>query len=174
MIKCLYNILKYFKLLFFFVLLISVIGCQNNKQEKKPNNDIQTFYNIKKFVDGDTFWIDNGTDKGEKIRFIGINAPESRKVFNREEEYFGKESKYYVENLLKDKKVRLEYDVDRFDRYGRTLAYIFLEDGTFLNAHLIEEGYATVMTIPPNIEYSELFIKLQIKARENKKGLWKE
>ncbi len=132
----------------------------------------QKFYPIKKFVDGDTFWIDNGTEKGEKIRFIGVDTPESRKTFNKEVGYYGKEAKNYVENLLRGKKVRLEYDVDSYDRYGRTLAYIYLEDGTFLNAKLIKEGYAVVMTVPPNVKYVDLFVKLQKEARENKKGLW--
>ncbi len=131
------------------------------------------FYPIKKFVDGDTFWIDNGTEKGEKIRFIGVDTPESRKTFNKEVGYYGKEAKKYVENLLKGKKVRLEYDVDIYDRYGRTLAYIYLKDGTFLNAKLIEEGYAVVMTVPPNVKYVDLFVKLQKEARESKRGLWK-
>jgi len=133
----------------------------------------QKFYPIKKFVDGDTFWIDNGTEKGEKIRFIGVDTPESRKTFNKEVGYYGKEAKNYVENLLRGKKVRLEYDVDGYDQYGRTLAYIYLEDGTFLNAKLIKEGYAKVMTVPPNVKYADLFVKLQKEARENKKGLWK-
>jgi len=68
--------------------------------------------------------------------------------------------------LLKDQKVRLEYDVGKTDRYKRTLAYVYLEDGTFINAKLIKEGYATVMTIPPNVKYAELFVKLEQEARE--------
>ncbi|MBL7471362.1 thermonuclease family protein [Robertkochia sp. 1368] len=130
------------------------------------------YYPIKKFVDGDTFWIDNGTEKGEKIRLIGIDAPESRNMFNIKKEAFGKESSDYVKQLLQGKKVRLEYDVDRTDRYGRTLAYVYLEDGTFLNAHMVQQGYAMVYTVPPNVKYAELFLKLQRKARENEAGLW--
>ncbi len=76
------------------------------------------------------------------------------------------------ENILRGKKVRLEYDVGKKDRYGRTLAYVFLEDGTFLNAKLLEEGYAVIMTIPPNVKYSDLFLTIQRKARDNNKGLW--
>lgn len=67
--------------------------------------------------------------------------------------------------------MRLELDVDQMDRYGRTLAYVYLEDGTFLNAKLVEEGYAVIMTVPPNVKYVDLFIKLQKEARENRKGL---
>lgn len=71
-----------------------------------------------------------------------------------------------------DKKVRLEYDVQRYDRYKRTLAYIYLENGIFLNAHLVKEGYTTAATFPPNVKYAELFVKLEKKARAEVKGLW--
>jgi micrococcal nuclease len=63
--------------------------------------------------------------------------------------------------------------VAKFDRYKRTLAYVYLEDGTFLNAHLLKEGYAAVMTVPPNVKRAELFVNLQKMARKKKKGLWK-
>jgi micrococcal nuclease len=70
--------------------------------------------------------------------------------------------------------VRLEYDVSRYDQYGRTLAYVYLKDGTFVNADLVKKGYATVMTIPPNVKYADTFLKLSKKARNQGKGLWKE
>jgi len=53
------------------------------------------------------------------------------------------------------------------------LAYVYLEDGTFLNAHLVKNGYASVMTIPPNVKYADYFVKLQREARLNKRGLWR-
>ncbi len=58
------------------------------------------------------------------------------------------------------------------DRYGRLLAYVYLEEGTFVNAWLVENGYAVVMTIPPNVKNQELFLKLQREAREERRGLW--
>jgi micrococcal nuclease len=75
--------------------------------------------------------------------------------------------------LLNNKKVRLEYDVSRYDRYGRTLAYVYLEDGIFVNAELVRNGFATVMTVPPNVKYQETFTGLAAKARRQNKGLWK-
>ena len=72
------------------------------------------------------------------------------------------------------KKVRLEYDVSRYDQYGRTLAYVYLENGTFVNALMVKNGYATVMTTPPNVKYADIFVKLAQKARNQGKGLWKE
>ncbi len=59
------------------------------------------------------------------------------------------------------------------DKYGRTLAYVYLEDGTFVNASLVEHGYAMVMTFPPNVKHEALFLRLQREAREQKRGLWR-
>ncbi len=59
------------------------------------------------------------------------------------------------------------------DKYGRLLAYVYQEDGTFVNAWLVENGYAMVMTVPPNVRHQELFLKLQREAREARKGLWR-
>ncbi|TRZ46229.1 thermonuclease family protein [Robertkochia solimangrovi] len=151
----------------------SITTANNNTvTQHKPTKYLYEYFPIKKFVDGDTFWIDNGTEKGEKIRLIGIDAPESRNMFNIKKEAFGTEASEYIKQLLQGKKVRLEYDVDKYDRYGRTLAYAYLEDGTFLNAHLVENGYAMAYTVPPNVKYAALFIEMQRNARENKAGLW--
>ena len=77
-------------------------------------------------------------------------------------------------NLLIGKSVRLEYDLNRIDQYGRTLAYVYLKDGTFVNAELVKNGFAMTLTIPPNVKFADEFVKLQEEARENNRGLWKE
>lgn len=136
--------------------------------------DKYVYYSVKKVVDGDTFWIDDGSQKGLKIRLIGVDAPESRNSGRKEIAFFGKESSDYLSKLIAGKKVRLEYDVGRLDKYGRTLAYAYLEDGTFVNASLVKNGYATVMTIPPNVRYADTFLKLERRARNHNKGMWKE
>ena len=140
--------------------------------EKSISQTKTNYLEIAKFVDGDTFWVRNPNGKDEKIRLIGVNTPEARNTGRTQVEYFGKEASAYVKELLTGKKVRIEFDVQRFDRYKRTLAYIFLEDGTFLNAHLVKEGYATVATYPPNVKYADLFVKLEKEARAQGKGLW--
>ncbi|MDP2039627.1 MAG: thermonuclease family protein [Algoriphagus sp.] len=129
---------------------------------------------VSKVVDGDTFWVINSRGKEEKIRLIGVNTPEVRNTARTQVEYFGKEASDFVKALLTGRRVRLEYDVGRYDRYKRTLAYVYLEDGPFLNALLVKEGYANVATYPPNVKYVELFMKLEREARNKKKGLWKE
>ncbi len=146
-----------------------------------PNADFSTslsishqqLFKVKKVVDGDTFWVEDGSKKGLKIRLIGVDAPESRNAFRKKKEPFGEASKQYLINLIGGKRVRLKYDVSRYDRYGRTLAYAWLEDGTFINAKLLQDGYAVVMTVPPNIKYADYFLKLQRKARRANRGLWK-
>jgi len=164
------------------ILLISVFNISCNSGSGKRNADKKDvslssqdgFLLVTKVVDGDTFWADDGTTKGLKIRLIGVDAPESRNTFKKKVGYFGKEAKTYLTNLLNGKRVRLEYDLNRTDQYGRTLAYVYLQDGTFVNAELVKNGFAMVMTVPPNVKFSDEFVKLQQEARENKRGLWKE
>ena len=132
------------------------------------------FYSIKRVSDGDTVVIQDELDNQYKIRFIGIDAPESRNVGNRKQvQVFGSEAKNHLKKLLFNKKIRLEFDVQKIDRYGRTLAYVYLENGVFLNQYLVQKGYARVATFPPNIKYVYIFRKSEEKARKNKLGMWK-
>ena len=73
---------------------------------------------------------------------------------------------------IEGKRIRLEFDVQKTDEYGRTLAYVYLGDGTFVNAEIIKAGYAKVMTVSPNMKYQELFVKAEKEAREHRRGLW--
>ena len=167
---------------FIVILIISIVNlsCNSNsgKRKTEETTNILTYQNgllhVTKVVDGDTFWADDGTSKGLKIRLIGVDAPESKKTFKKEVGYFGKEAKAYLTTLLTGKSVKLEFDLNRTDQYGRTLAYVYLEDGTFVNAELVKNGYSMTMTVPPKVKFADEFISLQIEARENKRGLWKE
>jgi len=163
---------------YLFAISLVIIATLNISCESKSKNKNQTsrteYLPVTKIVDGDTFWVDNGTEKGVKIRLIGVDAPESRKTFKKEVGYYGKETKAYLTKMLTGKSVKLVRDVDSLDRFDRTLSYVYLEDGTFVNANLVKNGYAMVMTIPPNVKFADLFLKLQIEARESNKGLWKE
>jgi micrococcal nuclease len=163
--------------LFLTFLLITSSSCSSKSGKRNISGSTVNksgFYSVKKVVDGDTFWVDDGSPKGLKIRLIGVDAPESRNVFKKVVGYFGKEAKQYMISLITGKNVRLEYDIDRLDQYGRTLAYVYLEDGTFVNATLVKNGYAMVMTVPPNVKFAEEFLILQQEAREYNRGLWKE
>lgn len=162
---------------FFAIFLISciiVVGCSPaNRTESGSaagNKEKSTVFRVLRVVDGDTIVIDYGSKK-EKLRLIGINTPETKHP-NKGVEPFGREASAYAKNLLAKQNVRVEFDVQERDRYKRLLGYVYLEDGTFVNAHMIEQGYAQVMTIPPNVKYADYFKKLQRKARSDKKGLW--
>jgi len=120
-------------------------------------------------VDGDTVVLDGN----EKVRLIGINTPESVDP-RRPVQWYGKEASAYTAGLLRGRRVRVEHDVERKDRYGRTLAYLHLEDGTFVNLRLVEEGYALAYRYPPNVKYAEEFRLAERRARESKKGLWSD
>lgn len=73
--------------------------------------------------------------------------------------------------LVEGKRVRLEYDVEKRDRYGRTLAYVYV-GGVMVNERLVRAGYAQVSTYPPNVKYQERFLVAQREAREAGRGLW--
>jgi|SRR5690606_16080426 len=148
-----------------------------NKHESNNNNEYilsgrNDQYKVKKVVDGDTFWVDNHTEQGLKVRLIGIDAPESRNAFKKKKQVYGQESKQYALNLLQNQSVRLEFDVDSLDQYGRTLAYAYLENGDMVNELLVKSGNAIVLTITPNVKYEKKLYVAQQYAREQSLGLW--
>jgi micrococcal nuclease len=158
--------------LILFVLLIS--SCSNRTDRNISKTNVTIFYSIKKFVDGDTFWVKDGSHKGIKIRLIGIDTPENQARFGNPEEYYGDEASAFVKKILYKKKVKLEFDKDSLDSFGRTLAYVYLEDGTFLNDKLVKDGYAKVMTVKPNTKFEMRFLISENFARNNRIGLWKK
>ena len=157
------------------VLSLVMISCTSSPLLKNITNNETTEYKKKyvvtKVIDGDTFWVQGKKDKF-KVRLIGIDAPETQNRFKKKKGFYGIESKAFLENKIGGKEVILKTDVDSLDRYGRTLAYAYLTNGTFINEELVANGMATIMTIAPNITYEALFLELQVKARNEKKGLW--
>ena len=127
---------------------------------------------VVRVIDGDTIQICCIFGDRVTVRYVGIDTPEIHHPMKGIEP-FGKEASEANRKLVDGKTVRLEFDVQQLDRYGRTLAYVYLEDGTFVNGWLLQNGYAMVMTIPPNVKYQELFLKLQREAREAGRGLWR-
>jgi micrococcal nuclease len=136
---------------------------------------------VARVVDGDTLKLENG----ERVRLIGVDTPEfheSNKLYRDSQrsgqdagtiQALGKRSYEFTKKLVEGQYVRLEFDVDRYDKYSRLLCYVYLKDGTFVNAEIVKQGYANLMTIPPNVKYADEFKKLYKEARENKRGLWK-
>ncbi|MFH0917925.1 MAG: thermonuclease family protein [Candidatus Omnitrophota bacterium] len=136
---------------------------------------------VTRVVDGDTLVLENK----ERVRLIGIDTPElheSSKLYRDTKrsgqdiatiKQLGQRAYEFTKNLVEGQRVRLEFDVERYDKYKRILAYVYLTDGTFVNAKIVEEGYASLMTYPPNVRYADLFLKLYTQARQNQRGLWK-
>jgi micrococcal nuclease len=117
-------------------------------------------------IDGDTIELDGG----ERVRLIGVDTPETVDP-RRPVQYFGKEASAFTRRMAEGKNVRLEQDEDTRDRYGRTLAYVYLQDGTFLNAEIIRQGYGHAYTRFP-FRYQQQFVELEREAREKGRGLW--
>ncbi len=146
-------------------------------EKKKSTNDTggnisSKYYEVLKVVDGDTIQIDyNGTK--ERVRLIGIDTPESVHPDENKNTENGKKASEYTKKILTGKKIRLELDVQERDKYGRILAYVYLDD-EMVNKKLLADGYAQVATYPPNVKYAEEFLSIQEKAQKAQKGLWKE
>jgi micrococcal nuclease len=136
---------------------------------------------VKRVVDGDTLLLETG----DRVRLIGIDTPEmheSNKLYRDAQrtgsdtatiQKMGRRAYEFTRNLAEGKRVSLEFDVEKRDRYKRLLAYVYLKDGRFLNAEIVKEGYASLMTIPPNVKYADLFLRLYQEARQSSRGLWK-
>ncbi|HSK12305.1 MAG TPA: thermonuclease family protein [Phnomibacter sp.] len=132
-----------------------------------------SWYRILRFVDGDTFWLDDSTATGTKVRLIGMDTPELKNAGKKKKHPMGRVVADHVQQKLAGQLVRVELDVQKHDQYGRVLVYMFLQDGTHLNAHLLQMGYAVLMTVPPNVKYADTFYRLQVEAREAGRGVWK-
>ncbi len=155
-------------------LLIAItFRCELNAESKsqpfihyiKPVSAICT-----RAVDGDTLIVDIAGVK-ERVGLIGVDTPET-KYPQKPVQYFGKEASMFTANMVEGKKVRLEFDQNQRDKDKRLLAYVFLEDGTFLNAEIIKQGYGQAFTKFP-FKYREIFRRYEQIARIMKRGLWK-
>jgi len=121
---------------------------------------------VTKHTDGDTLWL-SGVGK---VRLIGIDTPE---VYGGVE-CFGRRASAFVERLLPlGSRVSYRLGVERRDRYGRALAYVYLDDGRLLNLLLVRRGYARPLTVPPNVELAERFAAAARRARRAGRGLWR-
>ena len=121
---------------------------------------------VERVVDGDTIVVEGVG----RVRLIGVDTPETVNP-GRPVEFFGREASAFTKRLLEGRRVRLEYDRDRTDRYGRILAYVHLADGTFANAEIIRRGYGHAYTRFP-FRYLDRFRRLEREARSAGRGLW--
>jgi micrococcal nuclease len=123
-------------------------------------------YLVTRVVDGDTIVL----ERIGRVRLIGVDTPESVDP-RRPVQRFGQQAGDFTRRLVGGKRVRVEYDRARKDRYNRTLAYIYLADGTLVNAEIIRQGYGVAYTRFP-FKYLAEFRKLERDARGQERGLW--
>ena len=124
---------------------------------------------VTRVVDGDTFEVRIEGD-AEDVRLIGVDTPETVAP-GEPVQCFGPQASRFSHRLLEGRRLRLRFDAERRDVYGRLLAYAYL-DGRLLNADLIRRGLARTLTIPPNDRFAGRFRRLEMRAARAGKGLW--
>lgn len=148
-----------------FLLLFCGVPRENASDE---NDSKYLTAKVKRVIDGDTIVLENG----DRVRYIGVDTPELRDSRKTVKE-FAKRAKEANKKLVDREEIKIEFDVQKRDRYNRLLAYVYV-DTIFVNAWLVENGFARVMTVPPNVRYADLLRELQKKAERNEVGLWSE
>lgn len=149
-------------------------------QEEQKSPVALTAARVASVVDGDTIHVSiDGRD--ETVRLIGVDTPETHHPTQPVQPY-GVEAEKFTRSQLEGRAVYLEKDVQERDKYGRLLAYVWTDKPTELsdhevrtkmfNARLLLDGYAQLLTIPPNVKYVDYFRTYQTEAREGNKGLW--
>jgi len=158
------------------VLLLSAAACSRGSPEVvalPPSPVVELPHGldttVERVVDGDTIIVAGG----HRVRLIGVDTPETKDP-RGPVQCFGREASAFLGDLLpRGTGVRLVGDLEASDFYDRTLAYAYrLPDGLFVNADLIRQGYARVLTIPPNVAHTDELLALADQAREAGRGLW--
>lgn len=152
-------------LLLLVVLAVGWLQTRGNESSGASSVSVK----VDRVVDGDTAKV-FFEGRSEYVRYIGIDTPESVDP-DSAVECFGPEAKAFNESQLEAGTVRLEFDEERRDRYGRLLAYVYVGE-LMLNAELLRQGYAETMTIAPNDSRADRFRQIEADARKEGLGLW--
>lgn len=142
-------------------------------RECPAQNSLLEAATVEKVVDGDTLRLADG----RLIRLIGINTPEMARKGSPEEP-FANRAKLAVKSLLEDSvsegvaTVRLQYDAERKDRYGRTLAHVYLQDGRNLQANLLSNGLAAQIVVPPNLDHRKCYREAELEGKTSHDSVW--
>jgi len=161
-------------LLGLLAVLLSLLGL--NLYQDQPYSSEAQEVEVEEVIDGDTIRVrDLQTDEIIRVRYLGIDTPELEGPDY--ESCFSSQAKEKNEDLVSDQKLILEFDIDRYDRFGRTLAYVYTldelgEKETFVNLELLEEGYARFYLDKQNTLQQAELVQAALSAREGFSGLW--
>ncbi len=149
-----------------FLIAVSILFLFVPRERNRPADDENKIISsdqaltIKTVIDGDTFELSDG----RIVRIIGVDTPETGEPFYLE-------SIAFVDSILSSKTIRIEYDKEDTDRYGRILAYLYTDEGQ-VNQMIIAKGFGLVYLFKNNIKYADKLIRGQKKARTLKSGIW--
>ncbi len=141
-----------------------------SEEEDGASGPSLTAVDVERVIDGDTIEVTMPDGATEDVRYIGIDTPET----HNEVECYGREASGYNERLVADRTVWLAFDDERRDQYDRLLAYVYLDSDAqaMANAVLLSQGFAEVLSIPPNVTHADRFEELAQEAQSASRGLW--
>lgn len=164
---------------------VSNVSEQETVSQTEENKEQLEAVTLVRVVDGDTVVVRRDSGETIKVRLIGIDTPESVNPDTSKNTESGKAASEYVKRELPvNQTYYLEYDEEKEDKYGRTLAYLWYTNDVIependeyvsvfmLNAVLLKKGYATTMKIEPNVKYADMFERIKNNAKESKAELW--
>ena len=143
---------------------VSTVAPSSTPTTASPDVPEGQLASVVRIIDGDTIEV-NIDGANYRLRYIGMDTPEVGDPFFLEANEANRQ-------LVEGTTVILVKDVSEVDRYGRLLRYVYLQDGTFVNAELVRLGYAKAATFPPDVTHAELFVSLEREARDAGIGLW--
>ena len=163
-------------IIYFLLLLLAALGLTGTGDTARLTRLVQTtqpgLYSVEVVYDGDTIGV-NIDGRTEKVRLIGVDTPEKNHP-QKPVQCFAERAAEFTATLIGSRRVRLEADPvnQNRDRYGRLLRYVYLDDGTEINAEIIAQGYGFAYLSFPFIK-AENYRRLEAGAREQSLGLWR-
>jgi len=151
------------------VVALSATGCRGKTKSESADVVLHSLVPVTGVADGDTIHV-LLDGREERLRLIGLDAPEIAHPATTAECY-GTASARFTQRSLEGRSVRLEFDVERQDRFGRLLAYVF-HGGELFNEKLLAEGFAIERSYPPNLAHQEELQRAETDARHHRRGLW--
>lgn len=156
--------MKSIKPFFGAILALSLFFCLHTASAANSQTSV-----VKEVLTGDTVRLAGG----KTLKYAAVAAPPLQSIIPLLRQY-GEASKEFNRQLVEGKTVRMEWGPKLRDEHGNLLAYVYLEDGAFVNDELIKAGHAKQRSLPPNTQHSGLFRRSELNARRDRLGLWKD